>query len=133
MEHEIHIDGIIRGRQASRIVNSIYGAVAGFGLLGVLNLGPIDFARTMYNQAIGDMPVLKSELTDYVRGGIQMKNPTLSAEVIEADVSRKLMYKGRKEGEKVDPSQVSIKKLWDVAEEYPRTDWEYVTGLISLD
>mgnify|MGYP001569080821 CR=1 FL=1 len=77
----------------------------------------------------GDMPVLKSQLTDFVRKGIKdlpfQSYDLPSPEGIELMLAEELNYKGRKEGERVDPNKVSIKKLWKLAEAYSQSDTDY--------
>jgi hypothetical protein len=45
-------------------------AVGIAGLVATLMLGPIDLGRSVYNQIIGDTPILKRELLDYSRRDI---------------------------------------------------------------
>lgn len=51
------------------VISSVYGMFLGIGLTvaGIYQLGPIDAGRALYNQMIGDMPVLKRGLVDYNR------------------------------------------------------------------
>src|SRR3989344_6031642 len=42
-------------------------AVGIAGLVATFALGPIDLGRSVYNQIIGDTPVLKQELLNYVK------------------------------------------------------------------
>src|SRR3989344_1755395 len=65
------------------------GAIAGLaGLAATLALGPIDFTRTVYNQIIGDAPVLKRQLVNYCREQVKesySKNQKTKAELEDLD------------------------------------------------
>ena len=94
------------------------GLLAGAAtLVATFSLGPIDFGRSVYNQIIGDTPVLKRHLTNYARKGIIRENPNLKKAGIELKLSNKLNAPIRSDGT-VDPLQASIENLWDASEDY---------------
>ena len=104
----------------------------GYGCLGNLigvasivatfSLGPIDFGRSVYNQIVGDTPVLKRQLTDYVRRGIQnqLQKQNVNQIEIERDLEAKLsevLNTPLKNGQ-VNSQDVPISTLWVASEEY---------------
>ncbi len=79
----------------------------------------------MYNQIVGDTPVLKAQLTNYVRESIAQKNPQLKAGEVESHLAYTLLRTHAPEnGRRVDPNQVSIEDLWDASEEHARSWYE---------
>ena len=58
-------------------------AVGIAGLVATLMLGPIDLGRSVYNQIIGDTPILKRESLDYSRRGIQKKDLQYTPQQVE--------------------------------------------------
>jgi len=94
-------------------------AVGIAGLVATLVLGPIDLGRSVYNQIIGDTPILKRELLDYTRRDIQRSNSNYTAQQVEVSLANELGYK--LEGDKIDPQDVSIEKLWDASEDHARS------------
>ena len=70
--------------------------------------------RTVYNQIVGDTPLIKKQLVDYCRDSIQIKNPKFSPLDIDIELALHLSYIPR--GEKINPLEVSIEKLWDASE-----------------
>jgi len=105
-------------------------AVGIAGLVATLALGPIDLGRSVYNQIIGDTPILKRELLDYTRRGIQRKNPNYNTQQVEKDLANELGY--RLDGDKIDPQDVSIEGLWDASEDHARS-WYQRWVWLSLD
>ena len=97
-------------------------AVGIAGLVATFTLGPIDLGRSVYNQIIGDTPILKRELLDYTRRDIQRKNPNYNAQQVEKDLASELGY--RLDGDKIDPQDVSIERLWDASEDHARSWYE---------
>lgn len=97
-------------------------AVGIAGLVATLALGPIDLGRSVYNQLIGDTPVLKRELLGYTRRDIQSRNPDYAAQQVESKLAKELSYK--LEGDKINPQDVSIEKLWDASEDHARSGYQ---------
>lgn len=96
------------------------------GLLATLSMGPIDFTRTVYNQIIGDMPVLKRELLGYCRDCARREyepkaelDTSERAKVIEYSLAKEfdILYNGNG---LINPNDVSIGKLWDYIEAHPK-------------
>ena len=85
-------------------------------------MGPIDLARSTYNQIIGDTPVIKTELVEYARKGIRTENPDWSEEGVEAELARELGVKVGKNG--INPLEASILNLWDASEDYANSFWQ---------
>ena len=92
-------------------------------LVATVSLGPIDFGRSVYNQLVGDTPVLKAQLVDYVRRGVRLEQTNYSQAALEGAVARELHYnlKGK---EQIDPTLVSIEELWDASERYAANPYE---------
>lgn len=90
------------------------------GLVATFSLGPIDFGRAVYNQVVGDTPVIKRQLTDYVRSGIAREYPDKTTQQLEQKLSNELKTPISKDG-KVDPMQVSSTNLWDASEDYAKS------------
>src|SRR3989338_8030503 len=69
---------------------TILAGIATF--VATFSLGPIDFGRSVYNQIVGDTPVLKRHLVDYVRQGIQnqLQKQNVNQIEIERDLEAKL-------------------------------------------
>ncbi|PIN73771.1 hypothetical protein COV20_06140 [Candidatus Woesearchaeota archaeon CG10_big_fil_rev_8_21_14_0_10_45_16] len=105
-------------------------AVGIAGLVATLALGPMDLGRSVYNQIIGDTPILKRELLDYTRRDIQRSNPKYTVQQVEGNLANELGYK--LEGDKIDPQDVSIEKLWDASEDHARS-WYQKWVWPSLD
>ncbi len=100
----------------------LYTGVLVAGIVATLSLGPIDFMRTLYNQLIGDTPVVKQKLVNYVRAGIARKNSSLSPSDLEFKTAQALNVELK--GEKVDPQQCASEKLWDASEDYAHSPWQ---------
>ncbi|HLD33298.1 MAG TPA: hypothetical protein VJB66_01135 [Candidatus Nanoarchaeia archaeon] len=104
------------------------GGVASVAVLaGVLRLGPIDYARTLYNQMIGDTPALKEKLLDYVRDGISVQYPRASAHDVQQMVAKELGYKLDHLPEsagRIDPNMASIEALFDASEKHARSSYQ---------
>ena len=94
-------------------------AVGIAGLVATFALGPIDIGRSVYNQIIGDTQILKRELLDYTRRDIQRNPRYYTAQQVERDLANELGY--RLYGDKIDPQDVSIEKLWDASEDHARS------------
>ena len=92
------------------------------GLVATFALGPIDLGRSVYNQIVGDTPVLKRQLLDYSRSGIQRENPGYSTQEIENKLRKELGHK--LDGEVINPQDVEIGKLWDASEDHARSFYE---------
>ncbi len=120
------------------------------GLAATLFLGPVDISRSVYNQIVGDTPVLKRELVEYCRRGVaqqysttppsrslsrieqrikESQSPESSSKValptkeqLERSTASKLEYK--LEGDKINPAEVGIEELWDCAEDYAPSVWQ---------
>ena len=95
----------------------------GLAVAGTLTLGPIDFARTVYNQLVGDTVPIKYELVDYTRRGVQRRDSTLSPSQIEEVVATILNTKPDETG-RVNPLMVSSSNLWDATEELAPSKFE---------
>ena len=100
-------------------------AVGLTGLVATFALGPIDLTRSVYSQIIGDTPVLKRELVDYVRKDIKAENSNFSTSEVEIALSYELRYREPLKDGKVDPSEVSIIRLWDAAEDHSKSFFGY--------
>lgn len=98
-------------------------AVGIAGLIATFMLGPIDLGRSVYNGIIGDTPVLKEQLTDYVRRDIKKRNPSWTESQIEGALARELDYSFEL-NPKVNPQKVSIEYLWDSAEDHARSGFQ---------
>ena len=87
----------------------IFGITA---LVGTFTLGPIDLERTIYNWVIGDIPVIKSKLVDYVREGVKREiekyNSKFTPGQVEDRLAQELYLPPPNEGEKVNPQDASI-------------------------
>ena len=99
------------------------------GLVATFALGPIDLGRSVYNQIIGDTPILKRELLDYSRRDIQRKHLGYSALEIEAELANELCHTGytleiNVDKDKIDPQEISIEKLWDASEDHARSQYQ---------
>lgn len=94
----------------------LYGIAGLATLVGVLRLGPVDLTRTVYNQIIGDVPALKRDLVEYAKGGI--KREKFQRDAQESAIENMLAIELGVDSEVLrnDPNQVSIERLWDVAE-----------------
>lgn len=108
--------------EPSFLSKTVYAAVGITALIGVLRLGPLDLGRTVYNQIIGDMPVLKRQLVDTFRNNYALREVgvLIINEEIQLGVERglALLLAAELRDNKVDPQTASIEKLWDVAEDY---------------
>ena len=94
------------------------------GLVTVFTLGPIDLGRTVYNQIVGDTPVIKRQLTAYVRSGIIKEHPKYDSIELERRLAQELEIPLVNEGEKVNPQDVGIGTLWDASEDYAKSWWQ---------
>ncbi|MBW3015551.1 hypothetical protein KY330_03955 [Candidatus Woesearchaeota archaeon] len=93
-------------------------AVGIAGLVATLSLGPIDFTRTVYNQIIGDTPVIKRQLVDYVR----KNTPHYSTmQALKAEYALAKEMKAEVRDGRINPDSVSIETLWDLAEDYAKS------------
>jgi hypothetical protein len=110
----------------------LLGVVGTAAMCTTLMLGPIDFSRTVYNNLIGDMPVLKRQLVDYVRAGVYEYHANtlpgrtaehLSDRALEAYTAQALATEVRPDG-RIDPQAVSTHRLWDAAEEYATSAYD---------
>jgi len=105
-------------------------AVGIAGLVATFMLGPIDLGRSVYNQIIGDTPVLKRAILDYSRRDIQRKNLNYTPQQVEVSLANKLGHKLN--GYKIVAQDVSIEKLWDVSEDHAGS-WYQRWVWLSLD
>ncbi len=98
------------------------------GLVATFALGPVDLGRSVYNQIIGDTPVLKRELLDYSRRDIHRKNPNYSLQQVETALASELGYNlgAVIQVDKINPQDVSIETLWDNSEEHARSMYQRV-------
>jgi len=94
-----------RGPKGSSGLGCLGPFVGIAGLVATLSLGPIDLGRSVYNQLIGDTPVLKQQLINYCKRHS-------GDEAVLADT---LGYRLGAE-ENINPQKVSIEALWDAAE-----------------
>ena len=108
-------DGWRPGRGLS-ILYSMAGIAA---IVEVLRLGPIDLGRTVYNQIIGDTPVIKRQLVDYCRRDIQRRNPNYTTEQVDRELANELEY--RLEDGRINSQAVSIERLWDASEDHAKS------------
>ena len=69
--------------------------------------------------------VLKRELVDYVRKDIKAENSNFSTSEVEIALSYELRYREPLKDGKVDPSEVSIIRLWDAAEDHSKSFFGY--------
>lgn len=115
--------------ESSNPLGCLAPAVGIAGLVATLLLGPIDLGRSVYNQIIGDTPVLKIELLDYARRAIQRSNPEYTTRQVESSLASELGYK--LEGDKIPPQEVSIENLWAASEIHARS-WYQKWFWISL-
>ena len=90
------------------------------GIVATFALGPIDLCRSVYNQIIGDTPVLKRRLTNYVRRGISKEHSGYELQKVEELLAYELNISISENG-KVDPNQASIENLWDASEDNARS------------
>ncbi|MBI4147922.1 hypothetical protein HY490_01395 [Candidatus Woesearchaeota archaeon] len=79
--------------------------IAGIAVASAI-MGPVDLGRTVYNQLIGDTPLLKREIVNYCR-----------KDTNEASLANELGYH-LSEGEQINPQDVDISTLWDASEEH---------------
>ncbi len=95
-------------------------ALTSVSLLGMtLSFGPLDLGRTLYNQLIGDMPVLKKKLVDFARRDVYRVNPDISPENVESILAKELRsFTGKAE---INPNEIPISDLWDLQENRSRT------------
>lgn len=105
------------------------------GLVATFALGPIDLCRSVYNQIVGDTPILKRELVEYTRRSLVMKTERLD-HLDDVEIQLRHELGSVNKGEKVNPQDVSIGILWDAAEDnartwYERWVWPSVSGLES--
>ena len=129
------------------VLSSALGLV---GLVSLFALGPMDLCRTVYNQVIGDMPIVKRKLVDYVREdmsryvGSNIDYETLgideNAEDFDETKAKKMINEARKksielklsqelcapigEDGKVDYNQASTTTLYDAAEDHAKNWWQ---------
>ena len=101
----------------AKILYSMAGAA---GVAITLMMGPVDGARTVYNQVIGEAPYLKRQLLDYCRERTLKELPRLDDQGINQELARRLHAKAYVDG-KLEPSQVNIERLWDYTEEHRRS------------
>lgn len=94
-------------------------AVAVSGIVATLFLGPIDTGRTVYNLAIGDIPVMKQELVDYSRSRMGVRGEDKNQLEINLAFRLGVPYI---QGKKVDAQAVSTEVLWDLSEDLA-PDW----------
>ena len=97
------------------------GSVGIAGIVATFMLGPIDLARSVYNGIIGDTPVLKEQLLDYIRRDIRRKN---LGENPEKDLANKIGVYNLDSNGRIDPQKVSVEKLWDAAEDHARSEYQ---------
>lgn len=91
-------------------------------IIASFSLDPIDLCRSIYNGLIGDTPILKKELLDYVRKNYR-KNEEYTPKQRESNIANLLNY-NLNEGERIDPQQVSVERLWDAAEDYSESFYQ---------
>ncbi len=121
---------IKEGSSNSRPLGCVLGPAVGIaGLVATFALGPIDLGRSVYNQIIGDTPILKRELLDYSRIDIQRKHPDYSDLEIETELAHELghtRYTLELDAgtHKIDPQEISIEKLWDASEDHARSQYQ---------
>ena len=108
-----------------RSLSSYVLIASGLGLLiGSVDLGPIDLCRTIYNNIIGETPILKEQLANYCRRMIVENLGASSSKSRQIDDKITEMFYVRP----VDPSKISISELWDASEDlapsfYQRWVW----------
>jgi len=94
------------------------------GLVASFSLGPIDLCRSVYNGIVGDTPVLKEQLVDYVRRDIARRNHSLAPADVESRMAIELNYVGKlpETGEvRLDSGKISIETLWNASEDHARS------------
>ena len=93
--------------------------VAASTFVATFALGPMDFGRSVYNQIVGDTPVLKRQLVDYSRKDIAKAHPNYAPNDVEKALAGELGYSlPTGENAQIDPLDVSIHKLWDASEDH---------------
>ena len=100
--------------------DGVVAMVALAGSIATFTLGPIDLARTAYNFSIGDAPVMKLELGDYVRRNLAVRAGNDNVE----DNLAATLGTTYTPGEKVDLQKVSTEVLWDASEDYAPSTFE---------
>jgi len=95
-------------------------------LVATFALGPTDLGRSVYNQIIGDTPVLKRQLVEYCRRDMMSTHPWEPASSIERRLGNELRYHFQNAGPEsetlgIDPNQVSIETLWDASEDHAQS------------
>ena len=97
-------------------------------LIGSFTHGPIDLMRTSYNSLVGDSPIIKERLVDYVRRGIRHdvhkyeRSESREEQLTESRLAKELGYNDNlPEGEKVDSSKIEMSVLWDAQEDQSRS------------
>src|SRR3989344_6376280 len=97
------------------------------GLVATCMLGPIDLTRTVYNQVVGDTPILKKDLVNYIRRDIRTKNPNFTSEQAEAVLINEIEYNkfsyGFEDGQ-INPLYTETGKLWDASEKHARSGYQ---------
>lgn len=116
------------GRSRKHGLGILKPAVTIGGLCSVLILGPIDSARSVYNQIVGDTPVLKQQLVDYARKGLvreMSENGELALQGIELEqkLGEVLKAKYRTADGMIDSQKTSIHYLWEASENYGTGFW----------
>jgi len=125
----IYSNNIIRSLVSRSYLSIIpYVCAAVIFTAPVLRLGPIDYARTAYNQIIGDMPVLRQKLLDYAREGVYEENPSLNAFQIDHaladEIQTRQIVAGKHDASckmPLDANTLSTELLWDLTEEHAHT------------
>lgn len=92
------------------------------GLVATFALGPIDLGRTVYNLIIGDTSTIKKELVDYSRRDLVKECPSYDLLTIERILAHEFKYK--LEGDKINPSDISMVKLWDASEDHAQSGYQ---------
>lgn len=126
-----HIDERVQNSLTTKSI--VKWPILAGAIMGTLQFGPIDFARTIYNTATGDSPALKHELVDFARQDMKRNYPLYSARDIEVRIAAALYTSFPDSGERVDPAEASMSRIFDLAE---KGNWisEYLwTGADGFD
>lgn len=103
-------------------MDGFYTTVGIVGIAMMIRMGPVDAGRTLYNQATGDMQVLKTQLTEYCMEGIAKKHGVdKDSHIVYKTLRQELGLKSIRDTEQ----DVSIEVLWAAAERYPKSDIDY--------
>ena len=82
--------------------------------VAAVRIGPVDGVRTLYDQLIGDGPLLKVELVDYCERALLREMAGAAPGDVQNELARRLGTS--LEGGRVVPAHVSTERLWDLSE-----------------